>query len=120
MQIARIILAGAIFALSLSLSGCAKKKTMTYMAPRGSIGANSDAKRAGEPKKEKAAKPTDVIVLVAHDAQGKPVMVEVQQSSGDEDIDQRALRLVAQKMTFPKGQANTTLVTIPAKSVPKN
>lgn len=118
MQIAKTLLVSMVLAIGFGPTGCSH--STQYIPPRGSIGASGATKKTPvEPKKGKAPKLADVVVLVAHDAQGKPVMVEIQQSSGDEDVDQRALQVVAQKMQFPKGKADTTLVTIPAKSVPK-
>lgn len=68
---------------------------------------------------EPAAGYKPIILLVAHDAEGKPVYVETRQSSGDPALDRRAQDMVLKERRFPKGEAETVMVTINPKSVPK-
>ncbi len=69
----------------------------------------------GEPK----AGFSPIILLVAHDAEGKPLYVETRQSSGDPTLDHRAQDMVLKQQRFPKGEAETVMITVNPKSVPK-
>ncbi len=91
--------------------------------PAGSI-ADMNRKLSGaEQKRLSRGEPKEgwhpIILLVAHDAEGKPVYVETRQSSGDPALDRRAQDMVLKERTFPKGEAETIMVTVNPKSVPK-
>jgi outer membrane biosynthesis protein TonB len=66
-----------------------------------------------------APKLAQIVLIVTHDAGGKPVGIDVRHSSGDAALDERARRMVFTKRKFPRGQPNTVLVTVNPKSVPK-
>ncbi len=109
-------------ALLLAGSGCASKASYLPSDPkRGSISELS-RKQAGTPlpaqKNKSTAKP-QIVLLVSYDATGKPVIAELRESSGDPALDQRAIHMALHKMTFPAGHADTVLVPIDPKSVPK-
>ncbi len=115
----------AAFGLML-VAGCvsAKNEKDKYLpsttAPPGSVSSTSAREGQAPPKrKPKAGKLDTIMALVAYDVQGTPVVVEVQHSSGDPDVDARAVQMVVQKMRFPKGNPNTIVIPINPKSVPK-
>jgi hypothetical protein len=61
----------------------------------------------------------NIVLLVAHDATGRPVFVQTRVSSGDPALDKRAQDMVLKTWRFPRGAPNTELVTVKAKDVPK-
>jgi hypothetical protein len=109
-------------ALLLAGSGCASKASYLPSDPKkGSINELS-RKQTGTPlpaKKSKPAAKPQIVLLVSYDATGKPVIAELRESSGDPALDQRAIHMALHKMTFPAGHADTVLVPIAPKSVPK-
>lgn len=110
--------------LGLATSGCqSTTSTETYVGrPSGSLG-DLNYKLNNEPASSKTPRPTpdrpELVLLVLHDADGRPVYVETQKSSGDPALDQRAQDWVLKKRRFPKGVANTVVVTVDPKQVPK-
>jgi hypothetical protein len=104
-------------ATALVWTGC-QSKSANYLPPKSSSGSISDLSRKSGVKK-KPATASQILMVVSHDATGKPVYVEVRQSSGDPAVDERAVQMVLHKMTFPRGQANTLILPIDPKSVPK-
>lgn len=77
------------------------------------------AREAKDVKKTEAETANTVVVLVTHDAEGKPVYVETRRSSGDPDLDRRAQDYVLQKKRFPKGAADTVFLTLKKSEIPK-
>jgi hypothetical protein len=61
----------------------------------------------------------DIVLLVAHDAEGRPVYVETRRSSGDPALDKRAQDYVLKQRRFPRGSPNTVLITLKRGEVPK-
>ncbi|MBM3879844.1 MAG: hypothetical protein FJ387_09015 [Verrucomicrobia bacterium] len=76
---------------------------------------------AAEKKSRSEATPAPalVLMLVAHDAAGKPVLAEVRSSSGYPEIDERAVAWALAQRNFPVGEANTVLIAIDPKALPK-
>jgi hypothetical protein len=106
------------FAAALVWTGC-QSKSANYLPPTSSAGSISDlSHKSGTATKKRPAAP-QILMLVSHDAAGKAVHAEVRQSSGDPALDNRAVQMVLHRMTFPRGQANTLIVPIDPKSVPK-
>jgi hypothetical protein len=60
-----------------------------------------------------------VVLLVAHDADGKPVYVETRRSCGDPAVDRRAQDYILKSKRFPKGKPDTVLLTLKRGDVPK-
>lgn len=110
-------------ALVLLLASCASKNSkpdyLPSAGPAGSIGNLSDKAGQSQPKAAKPDQPTQILALIAHDASGKPVYVEIQQSSGDEALDERAMQHVFATMRFPAGKGDTVIVRLNPKSIPK-
>ncbi|MBE7502686.1 MAG: hypothetical protein HS113_20840 [Verrucomicrobiales bacterium] len=110
--------------LGLATSGCQSTTTTeTYVGrPSGSLG-DLNYKLRKEPAASKTPRSTpdrpQVVLLVMHDADGLPVYAETQKSSGDPALDRRAQDWVLKKRRFPKGVANTVVVTVDPKQVPK-
>ncbi|MCZ7638693.1 MAG: energy transducer TonB [Verrucomicrobia bacterium] len=110
--------------LGLATSGCQSTTTTeTYVGrPSGSLG-DLNYKLNKEPAPVKTPRPTpdrpQVVLLVMHDAEGVPVYAETQKSSGDPALDRRAQDWILKKRRFPKGVANTVVVTVDPKQVPK-
>jgi hypothetical protein len=104
-------------AAALVGTGCRSKST-TYLPASSSAGSIGELSHKSGAKKKPAATP-QILIVVSHDAAGKAVYAEVRQSSGDPALDNRAVQMVLHKMTFPRGQANTLIVPIDPKSVPK-
>ena len=77
------------------------------------------ARAAKDSTKADAEAANTVVLLVAHDAEGKPVYVETRRSCGDPAVDRRAQDYVLQKKRFPKGKADTVLLTLKRGEVPK-
>lgn len=61
----------------------------------------------------------EILLLVMHDTEGRPVYVETRRSSGDPALDRRAQEYVLKHRRFPKGTANTVLVPLKRAEVPK-
>lgn len=93
-------------------------------APAGSLG---DLRRKlGEntagPASDRTApaeKTADLLLLVVHDAEGRPVYVETRRSSGDPALDRRAQEYVLRERRFPRGAPNTVLLPLKRSEVPK-
>jgi hypothetical protein len=82
--------------------------------------ADINRKRGAAPREGGPATGSSMIVLlVAHDAAGKPVGIDLRQGSGDPALDRRAAQMVWNKWKFPRGQANTVVVRVNPKSVPR-
>jgi hypothetical protein len=118
---------GAALLAVLAAPGC-KHPDSDYYLPRswgqksppasGSIEELSRRERARQRQLNPAAADT-IVLLVAHDAAGKPVAVEVRQSSGDTELDARAREWVLTKRRFPAGKADTVVLSLLARSVPR-
>lgn len=108
---------GMSLAAALVWTGC-QSKSANYLPPTSSAGSIGELSHKSGTKKKPAATP-QILMVVSHDAAGKAVHVEVRQSSGDPALDNRAVQMVLHRMTFPRGQANTLIVAIDPKSVPK-
>jgi hypothetical protein len=110
--------------IALATAGCKSRPDGDWSAagPSGSI-SDINRKMGGRPAgTENPASPTappDIVLLVVHDAEGKPQYVEVQRSCGDPATDRRAQDYVLQRRRFPPGAANTITVTVNPKSLPK-
>jgi len=79
------------------------------------------ARKAADARQKEALKSLGMVTLmVAHDAKGKPVGVEVRHSSGDSELDGQARDLVMKKWRFPAGHADTVVVEVDPKSLPKS
>lgn len=92
-------------------------------APPGSVADLS--RKQGQPSaaaaaRERAAGEGDLLLLVMHDAEGRPVYVETRRSSGDPSLDRRAQEYVLRHWRFPKGAANTVLLPLKRGEVPKH
>lgn len=93
-------------------------------APPGSIADLS--RKHGQPSatastRERAtAGEGDLLLLVMHDAEGRPVYVEIRRSSGDPALDRRAQEYVLRHRRFPKGAANTLLLPLKRSEIPKH
>jgi len=120
--------AAGLTALSLAvllLSGC-QSSSDNYLPPSysnklppASSSSREDPKGKAAPK-PKAAAPMPkgegtILMLVAHDAEGKVTAMEVRQGSGLPDLDAKA-RDKALKMRFPKGQPDTVLIPFDFKN----
>lgn len=91
--------------------------------PAGSVG-DINRKLKGQSPAAAATAPVaedsgDIVLLVAHDAEGRPVYVETRRGSGDPALDKRAQDYVLKQRRFPKGTPNTVLVTLKRGAVPK-
>jgi TonB family protein len=93
-------------------------------APPGSIADLSrkqgQAPAAASARERAAAGEGDLVLLVMHDAEGRPVYVETRRSSGDPALDRRAQDYVLRHRRFPKGAANTVLLPLKRGEVPKH
>lgn len=117
----KLLLGGLI---ALATAGCQSSKESDWSGtgPAGSIsdinrklgGTNPASTAPGAPTAE-----AQVVMLVVHDAEGKPLYAEVQRSSGDPATDRRAVDHVLGSQRFPKGAANTVSVTVDPKRLPK-
>lgn len=127
MKLAWTLLAVAL--LAAGSAGCkSKPKPMEYYdsfkstegeaVDRGSI-ADLNRRMGNESKPADPGKPQPMHFLVVHDPQGKPVYVELQQGSGDADLDRRARLMIIRERRFPAGRANTLAVTVAPRDVPK-
>jgi hypothetical protein len=56
--------------------------------------------------------------LVVHDAEGRPVYVELKQGSGDPALDRRARLYVMEELRFPSGKTGTVTISIEPDEVP--
>lgn len=63
-------------------------------------------------KDEKSGKLKPVIVVVQYNDQGKPTGIDLQQSSGNDQADQKAMERVYTKYKFPVGKADMEVITI--------
>ncbi len=63
--------------------------------------------------------PATVTALVAHDTEGKPVLVELQESTGDPFLDQRAIEMIMTTHQFKPGKADTVMVKLNVKAIPR-
>ncbi len=125
----RIVMSAALFAAGALLVfggiGCQSEKDADWQGT-GPAGSVSDINRKMKGQKagaqdQPAPKATnDILLLVVHDAEGKPLYVETQRSSGDPALDKRAQEYVLKHRRFPKGSANTVVVTLDARRVPKH
>ena len=79
----------------------------------------AEAKAAKETRKNEAETANSVVLLVTHDAGGRPTYVETRRSSGDADLDRRAQEHVLKTRSFPKGAPNTVLLTLKRSQIPK-
>jgi hypothetical protein len=110
--------------IGLATSGCQSTTTTeTYVGrPSGSLG-DLNYKLGKKPTTTNAPRPEptrpEIVLLVLHDVEGRPVFVETQKSSGDSALDRRAQDWVLKQRRFPKGKANTVVVTVDPKQVPK-
>lgn len=110
--------------IALAAAGCQSepKEKWSNTGPSGSI---SDINRKlgnqhTNPGAGAASTAAPVIVLlVVHDADGKPEYIEVQRSSGDPATDRRAQDYVMKERRFPKGAVNTVTVTVDPRRLPK-
>lgn len=110
--------------IALASTGCQSepKEKWSNTGPSGSI---SDINRKlgnqhTNPGAGAASTAVPVIVLlVVHNAEGKPEYIEVQRSSGDPATDRRAQDYVMKERRFPKGTANTVTVTVDPRRLPK-
>lgn len=114
-------MAGAIVVLT---AGChsSKEANWSETGPSGSISDINRKLGGGAARTQgKTAGPgqPEIVLLVVHDAEGKPQYVEVQRSSGDPATDRRAQDYVLGQRRFPKGAANTVTVTVDPKRLPK-
>ncbi len=93
-------------------------------APPGSL--RDLSRKQGQPSAAAAARPPaaagegDLLLLVMHDAEGRPVYVETRRSSGDPALDRRAQEYVLRHRRFPKGAANTVLLPLKRGEIPKH
>lgn len=105
------------------LTGDSNASGYSTEEPAGSIADINQKLNRTEQKRLSRGEPAEgykpIILLVAHDAEGKPVYVETRQSSGDPALDRRAQDMVLKERRFPKGEAETVMVTVNPKSVPK-
>lgn len=92
-------------------------------APPGSIAdlsrKHSQPSAAASARERTAAGEGDLLLLVMHDAEGRPVYVETRRSSGDPALDRRAQEYVLRHRRFPKGAANTILLPLKRGEIPK-
>ncbi len=118
----------ALSALGLAalLAGGCQSSSENYLTPNYSNKLSPSSRGGGEEKaakpakKPKAATPAPqgegtILLLVAHDADGKVTAMEVRQGSGLPDLDAKA-REKALKMRFPNGQPNTVLIPFDFKN----
>ncbi len=132
----RLLLGTLLLTLSLALgSGCRSRsgsvhpRSSGYSAsfldapPAGSIGdlnRKLDGRGGGAgPAGANPERPGDLVLLVMHDAEGRPVYVETRLSSGDPALDQRAQDYVLKHRRFPRGQANTVLLPLKRSEIPR-
>jgi len=117
----RVVLGGLI---ALATPGCKSRPDGDWSAtgPSGSI-SDINRKMGGRPSATETRTPAtglpDIVLLVVHDAEGKPQYAEVQRSCGDPATDRRAQDYVLTRRRFPPGAANTITVTVNPKSLPK-
>ena len=81
--------------------------------------AQKEQKASDQRRKETLNSLRTVTLMVAHDAQGKPVGVEVRRTSGDPQVDAKARDMVMKNWRFPSGHPDTVVVEVDPKSVPK-
>ena len=101
-------------------SACSKPKPEYLPAP-------ATIPRTIPEDKPKAAKdaskavrlPATVVALVAHDTNGKPVFVELRESTGDPALDQRAVEMIMNTKRFTPGKADTVMVKVNVKTIPR-
>ena len=105
------------------VTGASNASGYSTEEPAGSIADINRKLNRTEQKRLSRGEPAEgykpIVLLVAHDAEGKPVYVETRQSSGDPALDRRAQDMVLKKRRFPKGEAETVMITVNPKSVPK-
>ncbi|MCP5519503.1 MAG: hypothetical protein H7A45_19855 [Verrucomicrobiales bacterium] len=122
-------LTGLMLALAvLGLSAC-KSNQSDYFLPsnesvgsmpeRGSIADMNERRGAGGAARPGPATPQTMLFLVVHDVEGRPVYVELRRSSGDPQLDQRARHHVITARRFPPGQADTVMLSLDPKEVPR-
>jgi hypothetical protein len=117
--------------LATALTGCKSKKPkpMEYYdsfqttgeveEERGSIGdLNRRMGRGGE--SAQPAEPQSMQFLVVHDAEGKPVYIELQRGSGNPDLDRRARLMIMRDQRFTPGKKDTVTLTVEPREVPGN
>jgi len=86
------------------------------VAERGSL---EDLKRRQNGNREAApGRPRTMQFLVVHDAEGRPVYVELKQSSGNPNLDRRARLYVIEQIKFTPGKTDTVVVSVKPKEVP--
>jgi hypothetical protein len=119
-------LAGLLAALiGLSSAGC-QSQMDADSAGTGPPGSISDINRKLGGSKPTSGStgtstaPAQTILLVMHDAEGKPLYAEVRGSCGDPAKDRRAVDYVLNNRRFPKGAPNTVTVTVDPKRLPKS
>jgi hypothetical protein len=110
----------------LAGGGCRGSKSDYYLSKTyderlptpGSVG-DLKRKQAGQKSLRKSATEAQnlVVLLVAHDAQGKPVAAEVQRSCGEPELDARARQFALYQRRFPPGKANTVTLTIDPRTL---
>ncbi len=96
-------------------SGCTSKKP-EYLPPPNTVPEATSSRTTKKAPKE-PRRPSSVSALVAYGTDGKPVYVELRESTGDPVLDQRAVDLIMKHRTFPPGKADTILVPVDVKSI---
>lgn len=110
--------------LALGTAGC-QSQMDTDSSGTGPAGSISDINRKLGGSKPTGGStgtsttPAQTILLVMHDAEGKPIYAEVRGSCGDPAKDRRAVDYVLNNRRFPKGAPNTVTVTVDPKRLPK-
>jgi TonB family protein len=118
----------ALSALGLAamLAGGCQSSSDNYLTPKYSSKLSPSSRGGSEEttakpsKKPKATTPSPkgegtILLLVAHDDEGKVTAMEVRRSSGITELDAKAGESVLKKMRFPKGQSNTVLIPVDYK-----
>lgn len=100
--------------------GCKTHRTVEWdnkPAATGSISELADREKATQAKSKPALTP--ILFLVSHDAAGKVTAVGLRQSSGDPAVDARAQEWMLKRQKFPVGQADTVVIEINPRKVPR-
>lgn len=111
-----------LLAVLVATSGLACSKPMPSYLPAPATIPRTIPEEKPKPSKDgskQARPPSTVTALVAHGTDGKPVFVELRESTGDPTLDQRAVEMIMNTKRFTPGKADTVMVKVNVKSIPR-
>lgn len=106
-------------AVLMLLCGCQSKPA--YLTPSTGVPEGSIAQLSHHQRQAKRYPPgtAPILMSVFYNQQGKPMFCQVERSSGERTVDERAIQYVLRERHFAKGKANTVLITVDPKHLPK-